>query len=102
MSTSWYFGASQEAQWQKKKKKKNLPANAADTGDTVWNLGQEDPLEKEMATSSNILPGKSHGQRSLAGYIVHGVTESDTTEHAQAPLSWYFISGLTQNIIFIF
>ena len=30
-------------------------------------LGQEDPLEKEMATH---LPGKSHGQRSLA---VHGV-----------------------------
>ena len=25
------------------------------------------------------LPGKSHGQRSLAGYTVHGVAESDTT-----------------------
>ena len=31
-------------------------------------LGQEDPLEKEMATYSSILPGESHGQRSLAGY----------------------------------
>ena len=31
-------------------------------------LGQEDPLEKEMATHSSILPGESHGQRSLAGY----------------------------------
>ena len=32
----------------------------------------EDPLEKEMATHCNILiflPGKSHGQKSLAGYI---------------------------------
>ena len=26
------------------------------------------------------LPGKSHGQRSLASYIVHGVAESDTTK----------------------
>ena len=29
-------------------------------------LGQEDPLEKGMATHSSILPGESHGQRSLA------------------------------------
>ena len=27
-------------------------------------LGWKDPLEKEMATHSNILAGKSHGQRS--------------------------------------
>ena len=31
---------------------KNLPANA---GDQVRSLGQEDPLEKEMATHSSIL-----------------------------------------------
>ena len=36
-------------------------------------LGQEDPLEKEMATHSSILAGESHEQRSLADYI-HGVT----------------------------
>ena len=30
----------------------------------VWSLGQEDPLKKEIV----FLPGKSHGQRSLAGY----------------------------------
>ena len=36
----------------------------------VQSLGQEDPLEKEMATHSNILAweNKSHGQRSPAGY----------------------------------
>ena len=28
---------------------------------------REDPLEKEMATTPVFLPGKSHGQRSLAG-----------------------------------
>ena len=32
-------------------------------------LGWEDPLEEDMATHSSILPGKSHGQRRLAGYI---------------------------------
>ena len=26
--------------------------------------------------------GKSHGRKSLAGYIVHGAADSDTTEHA--------------------
>ena len=31
-------------------------------------LGQEDPLEKEMATHCSILAWKSHGQRSLVGY----------------------------------
>ena len=31
---------------------KNLPGNAGDLG---WNLGQKDPLEKEMATHSSIL-----------------------------------------------
>ena len=43
---------------------KNLPA----TQETqIQSLGQEDPLEKEMATHSSIL-GDSHEQRSLVGY----------------------------------
>ena len=41
----------------------------------LQSLGQEDPLEKEMATHSSILAWKSHGQRSLVGYIVHGVAK---------------------------
>ena len=36
----------------------------------VLSLGQEDPLEKEMATI--FLPGEFHGQRSLAGYSLWG------------------------------
>ena len=41
----------------------------------VQSLGQEDPLEKEIATLSRILPGKYHEQKSL----VHRVAkESDT------------------------
>jgi len=39
---------------------------------------QEDPLKKEMATYSSILAGKSHGERSLSGYVVHGVAKSQT------------------------
>ena len=35
---------------------KNLSANAGDMGSWVQSLGQEDPLEKEMATHSSILP----------------------------------------------
>ena len=46
----------------------------------VQTLGQEDPLEKEMATHSSILAGKSHGGRSLVGYSPQGRKESDTTE----------------------
>ena len=45
-------------------------------------LGQEDPLEKEMATHSSILPGKSHGWRSLVGYGPWGLKELDMTETA--------------------
>ena len=44
-------------------------------------LDWEDPLEKEIATHSSILPGKSHGQMSLAGYnSPWGHKESDKTE----------------------
>ena len=44
---------------------KNLPAMQA-----IWvqSLGQEDPLEKGMATHPSILAGEFHGQRSLVGY----------------------------------
>ena len=34
----------------------------------IGSLGQEHSLEEEMATHSVFLPGKPHGQRSLAGY----------------------------------
>ena len=34
---------------------KNLPADAEDTETQVQSLGQEDPLEEEMATQSSIL-----------------------------------------------
>ena len=52
---------------------KNLPAMMETEETWVQSLGREDPLEEEMATHSTtpvivILPGKSHGQRSLVDY----------------------------------
>ena len=56
---------------------KNLPAMQETW---VGSLGQEDPLEKEMATHSCVLAGESHGQSSLAGCSPQGQKESDTTD----------------------
>ena len=53
-------GASWVAQWWRI----HLPVQATQ----VWSPGGEDPLEEEMATHAVFLPGKSDGQRSLAGY----------------------------------
>ena len=36
----------------------------------VQSLGREDPLEKEMATHSSVLPRKGHGQGSLVSYSI--------------------------------
>ena len=48
----------------------------------IQSLDGEDPLEEEIATHSSILAWESHGQRSLAGYSLWGLKESDMTEHA--------------------
>ena len=55
---------------------KNLPAMQETW---VWPLGQEDPLEKEMATTPVSLPGEFNGQRRLVGYSPQGDKELDTT-----------------------
>ena len=51
----------------------------------VRSLGQEEPLEKEMAIPTPVfLPGDSHGQMSLAGYSPWGckrVRHDFVTEH---------------------
>ena len=56
---------------------KNLPAMQEMQ---VGSLGQEDPLEKEMAILSSIPVRKSHGQRSLMGYHPQGLKDSNATE----------------------
>ena len=46
-------------------KVKNLPAMQETW---VQSLGQEDSLENGMATTTVLLPGEFHGQRSLVGH----------------------------------
>ena len=55
---------------------KNLPAMQVTR---VLFLGREDPLGKEMATHSSILPGEFHELRSLVGYSPWGRKELDMT-----------------------
>ena len=59
---------------------KNTLANAGDIRDVGSILGWEDPLEEGMATHSSILPGESHGQRSLVGHSPWACKESDMTK----------------------
>ena len=68
----------------------------------VQSLGQEDPLEKEMASHSSTLAGKFHGQRNLVGYKPWGHKESDRTEqlhfhfyNSSTSLDCYYGSELT-------
>ena len=56
---------------------KNLPAVQEIQ---VRSLGQEEPLEKEMATDFIFLPREFQKQRNLAGYSPWGRKELDTTE----------------------
>ena len=44
----------------------------------VQSLGQEDPLEEEMATHSTFLLGQPHGQRGAWQTTVHRVAKSLT------------------------
>ena len=62
----------------------NLPAMRETQ---VLSLSQEDPLEKEMATRSSMLPGEFHEHKSLAGYSPWGLKESETTEQLTFSLS---------------
>ena len=63
----------------------NTPANARDRGSI---RGQEDPWRREWQPTPVLLPGKSHGQRSLVGYRPWGRKESDMTKetwHTRMP-----------------
>ena len=65
----------------------------------VQSLGQEDPLEKDMATAPEFLPGEFHGQRSLVDSSLWGSNESDTTK--QLTFS-HFCSKYKVDVIFIY
>ena len=53
---------------------KNLPANAGDVGEL-----RKMPWRREWALIPVFLPGKSHGQRNLAGHSPWGHSELDKT-----------------------
>ena len=55
----------------------------------VPSLGQEDPLQKRMATSLVFLPGEFHGLRSLVGYSPWGSKELNTT--VQLTLHFHYV-----------
>ena len=60
---------------------KNLPANVGATGDadSIPESGKR-PWRREWQSTPVFLPGKSHGQRSLAGYSPRGRKGSVKTE----------------------
>ena len=66
----------------------------------VQSLSQEDPLEESMQPTQPtpvLLPGESHGQRSLVGYSPWGCEESDTadvTQHTEMIYSVVLVSGV--------
>ena len=74
---------------------KHLPA-MRETG--VRSLGQEDPLEKEIATHSSILAWRIPGWRRLVGYSPQGRKESDMTER----LHFHFLSVFLPPLLNIF
>ena len=51
---------------------KNPPSKDEMQETKVRSLGKKDPLEKKWQPTPVLLPGKSHGQRSLAGYSPGG------------------------------
>ena len=55
----------------------------------VRSLGWEDPLRRKWQSIPVLLPGKSHGQKSLAGYSPWGHKELDTTEWLHFTLMQY-------------
>ena len=57
---------------------KNTPANAGDSSLIPW--VRKIPWRRKWQCTPVFLPGKSHGQRSLAGYSPQSCKVSDTTE----------------------
>ena len=74
---------------------KNLPANAGDARDASLKI----PWRRKWQPAPVFLPGKSHGQRSLAGYSPWNRKESDMTEQAHVDIALrlsYMYNGITE------
>ena len=70
----------------------------------VQSLGQEDPLEENMATHCSVLAWQTQGRRSLAGESSKGYKESDTAEQLSVHRleDYYTIYSLQLFNLFIF
>ena len=83
---------------------KNLPANAGDL--QVRSLGQEDPLQEDMAAHSSTLAEKNPMDRGAWRATVHGVVQSrDTTDksshaddYAERPQISFWLPGGNKGI----
>ena len=63
---------------------KNPPASAGDPGIVGFDLwAGRIPWSRKCQPTPVFLPGRCHGQRSLAGYSPWGCKESDVTEHTE-------------------
>ena len=60
---------------------KESPANAGEARDGFDSWVGKTPWKRKQQPTPAFLPGKSHGQRRLAGSSPWGYKESDTTEH---------------------
>ena len=66
--------------------------STSSAGDTEDPWVRKIPWWRKWQPTPVFLPGKSHGQRSLAGYSAKGCKESDTTEHT---CQWPLISDIS-------
>ena len=65
---------------------------------SAWNVGDPGsipglgkiPWRRKWQPTPVLLPGESHGGRSLGGYSPWGHKESDTTEHGRKIMLTYF------------
>ena len=76
------------------------PSAMQETQETrVRSLSWEDPLEKEMATHSSILPRKNPMDRGAWQATVHGVIKSQTRQHIKYSLEEIaFAKGVSSSV----
>ena len=60
-------------------------------------LGREDPWRRKWQPTPVLLPGESHGRRSLVGYSPWGRKESDMTERLHTLVSKEIYSPALQS-----
>ena len=66
---------------------KNIPASAGDAGEVAGSIPglERFPLRRKWRPTPVFLPGKAHGQWSLAGFSLWDYKELDTTEAIENP-----------------